>query len=87
MTTHTSDACPGHLASPAGVLAEADRLQAALPGYDVIVTRRGPAYRYEATRRHLDGPGPWCLISTDPADLRRELSPWTRTPGPAARAP
>jgi hypothetical protein len=86
MTTQTWNTCLGRLAPTPAVLAELDRLRAALPGYDVIVTRCGPTYRYEATHRP-DGPGPWCVISTDPTDLRRELGPWAHTPGPAARAP
>jgi hypothetical protein len=74
------------------MLAELARLSADLPGYDVIMTRRGCSRRFEAIRRP-GGPeaGPWCVISTDPADLLRELAPWTR-PGAdihalAARAP
>ena len=43
-------------------------LRAALPGYDVILTSHSPAHRFEATRRD-PGPGTWCLISTNPADL------------------
>ncbi len=70
----------GQLAPPPGMLAELDRLRAALPSYDVIVTRRTGTYRYEATRRHTDGPGLWCLISTDPADLWRDLAPPARAP-------
>jgi hypothetical protein len=62
-------------------------LQAALPGYELTVTRRACAYRFEAVRRP-DGPGngPWCVISTDAADLWRELAAWTR-PGQSTRAP
>jgi hypothetical protein len=58
-----------------GMLAQLARLRAALPGYDVTLTSHSGSYRFEATRRP-DGPqtGPWCVISTDPADLWRELS-------------
>lgn len=73
-----------------GMLAELARLRAALPGYAVTVTSHSPAYRYEAIRR-APGPGPWCVISTDPADLWSELAPCTHhgadTATPAARAP
>ena len=57
---------------PPGTLTELAALRAALPRYDVIVTSHSPRYRFEAIRRD-DGPGPWCLISSDPADLWREL--------------
>jgi hypothetical protein len=40
----------------------------------VTLTSHTGSYRYEAIRRPAaPGPGPWCLISTDPADLWREL--------------
>jgi hypothetical protein len=57
------------------------RMQAVLPGYQVTAARCGSSYRFEAVRRP-DGPksGPWCVISSDPADLWRELGPWTRRP-------
>jgi hypothetical protein len=58
-----------------GVLAELSKLRSALPGYDMIITSHSPANRFEAIRRHTDGPGPWCVISSDPADLWRELAP------------
>ena len=64
-----------------GMLAELDALRAALPGYDVIITSHSPAYRFEAIRRRDAGPGPWCVISSDPADLWRELA--GRAPPPA----
>jgi hypothetical protein len=54
------------------MLAQLDQLRAALPGYEVTLTSHSGSYRYEAIRR-TDDPGPWCLISTDPADLWREL--------------
>jgi hypothetical protein len=58
-----------------GKLAELSQLRAALPGYDVIVTSHSPGYRYEAIRRPgAPQDGPWCVISTDPADLWRELA-------------
>jgi len=59
------------------MLAELAQLCAALPGYDVTLTSHSGSYRFEAIRR-TSGPGPWCLISTDPAGLWRELAPWTR---------
>jgi hypothetical protein len=71
-----------------GILAELSQVHAAPPGYDVIVTSHSPAYRFEATPR--PGPGPWCVISTDPADLWRELpiAPVASNAGiPAASAP
>jgi hypothetical protein len=40
----------------------------------VIVTSHSLTYRFEAIRRRSSGPGPWCVISTDPADLWRELT-------------
>ncbi len=58
---------------PPGALAELAALRAALPGYDVIITSHRRIHRFEATRRG-NGPGPWCLISGDPAYLRRELA-------------
>ena len=61
-------------AVPPGILAELTALRTALPGYDVIVTSHSPGYRYEAIRRRTDNPGPWCVISSDPADLWRELA-------------
>jgi hypothetical protein len=71
------------------MLAELSQLRAALPDYDVIVTSRSLTYRFEAIRRR-GGPGPWCVISTDPADLWRELTPstgyGTKTGRAAARA-
>jgi hypothetical protein len=54
--------------------AQLSRLQAALPGYDVVITSHSPPCRFEAVRRCLEGPGPWCVVSTDPADLWRELA-------------
>lgn len=66
-----------------GMLAQLDRLRTALPGYDVMLTSHSGSYRFEAIRR-TDGPqaGPWCVISTDPADLWRELP---AAPAPCAR--
>jgi hypothetical protein len=87
------DVFTGHPAPTRGMLAELSRLRAALPNYDVIMTSRSPAWRFEAIRRPDvpgSGPGPWCVISTDPADLWRELAACTRycvNPRPAARAP
>jgi hypothetical protein len=64
------------------MLAELARLRAALPGYDVIVTSHSSTHRFEAIRRTGDS-GAWCVISTDPSDLWRELAPglWHTTTG------
>jgi len=63
----------GRASVPAAMPAELAALRAALPGYDLIITSHSPTYRFEAIRRD-DGPGPWCLISSDPADLWHELA-------------
>ena len=65
---------------------EVSWLQAALPGYDVLVTSHRHACRFEAVRR-FDGPqaGPWCVVSSNLTDLWRELAPWTR-PAAGSRA-
>ena len=63
----------GRASVPAGMLAELAALRAALPGYGVILTSHGPARRSGAIRRD-PGPGPWCVVSSDPADLWRELA-------------
>jgi hypothetical protein len=70
-----------------GVLAELAQLRATLPGYDVIVTCHSATYRFEAiSRPGRTGPGPWCVISTDLADIWRELIPCTHQgPNTAAR--
>jgi hypothetical protein len=85
------DVFTGRASLPPGMLAELSQLRAALPGYDVTVTSHSLTYRFEAILRHTDGPGPWCLISTDSADLWRELAPSTQhsanTSRAAARAP
>jgi hypothetical protein len=73
----TWDVYTRRLAPAPGMLAQLDRLRAALPSYDVTLTSHSGSYRFEAVRR-TEGPGPWCLISADPADLWRELTPWTR---------
>ena len=65
---------------PPGMVAELDALRAALPAYGVLITSNSPRYRFEATRRG-GGPGPYCVISSDPADLWRELA---GQPRPAA---
>lgn len=63
----------GRATVPAAMLAELAALRAALPGYDVNITSHSPTHRFEAVRRE-DGPGLWCLISSDPADLWDELA-------------
>ena len=50
-------------------------LLAGQPDYHVTATNGGGRFRYEAVR-NKPGPGPWCVISTDPADLWRELVPY-----------
>jgi hypothetical protein len=73
------DVFTGRPAPAPGILAELSQLRASLPGYDVIVTSPSPVFRFEAIRRPgVPGPGPWCVISTDPADLWRELAACTR---------
>ena len=62
---------------PPGMMAQLAQLRAALPGYDVIITSHSGTYRFEAIRP-AGGTGPWCLISTDPADLWHELTPHSR---------
>ena len=72
--------------SPApGMAAELARLRAALPGYDVTVISCSGQYRYEAVRRD-GGTGPWCVVSTDPADVWRELAAHVR-PGSRPEIP
>ena len=69
----TWDVFTGSASVPSGALTELAALRAALPGYDVIITSHSRTYRFEATRRG-DGPGTWCVISSKPADLWRELA-------------
>lgn len=68
----------GRAPVPPGTVTELAALRAALPGYDVLITSHSPACRFEAIRRG-PGPGTWCIISSDPADIWRELAP-THTP-------
>jgi hypothetical protein len=77
----------GRASLPAGTLTELADLRNALPGFDVIVTNCGGQYRYEAIRRHANGPGPWCVISIDSADLWRELAASTQRGAGAAGGP
>ena len=67
------DVFTGSPTVPSGALTELAALQAALPGYAVNITSHSRTYRFEATRRG-DGPGTCCVISSDPADLWRELA-------------
>ena len=69
----TWDVFTGSASVPAGALTELAALNAALPGYDVSITSHSPAYRFEAIRRGSI-PGPWCVVSSDAADLWRELA-------------
>ncbi len=69
----TWDVFTGSATVPSGALTELAALRAALPGYDVIITSHSRTYRFEATCRG-DGPGTWCVISSEPADLWRELA-------------
>jgi hypothetical protein len=68
------DAFAARPSIPAWMLAELDALRTALPGYDVIITSHSPTWRFEAIRRGAGGPGPWCVISSDPGDLWWELA-------------
>lgn len=65
---------------PPGMLAELEALRAALPRYDVMITCHSPAHRFEAIRRN-PGAGTWCVVSSDPAGVWRELA------GPAPPSP
>jgi len=77
------DVVTGRAVVPPGALNELAALRGALPGYDVIITSHGPCCRFEAIRRR-GATGPWCVISSDPADLWRELAvPPGRPPHPA----
>ena len=67
------DVFTGSPTVPSGALTELTALQAALPNYAVNITSHSRTYRFEATRRG-DGPGTCCVISSDPADLWRELA-------------
>ena len=69
----TWDVFTGSATVPPGALTELAALRAALPGYDVIITSHNCTYRFEAIHRG-DGPGTCCVISSDPADLWRELA-------------
>ena len=69
----TWDVFTGSATVPSGTLTELAALRAALPGYDVTITSHSRTYRFEATHR-ADGPGTWCVISSEPADLWRELA-------------
>ena len=69
----TWDVRTGSATVPSGALTELAALRAALPGYAVTITSQSRTYRFEATHRG-DGPGTCCVISSDPADLWRELA-------------
>ena len=73
----TWDVFTGSASVPPGALADLAALRAALPAYAVCISSHCPShcpvYRFEAIRRG-DGPGTWCVISSDPADLWRELA-------------
>ena len=75
----------GHSPVPEWMVAELAALRAALPGYDVLITKHSPTFRFEAIRHDTDRPGPYCVISSDPADLWWELAKRLR-PVDAARA-
>ncbi|MGA2831214.1 MAG: hypothetical protein ABSF03_34470 [Streptosporangiaceae bacterium] len=83
------DVFTGSAAVPPGALAELAALRAALPGYEVTITSHSRTHRFEAIRRG-DGPGPWCVVSSDPADLWHELAgrprPAALDGGPTGRA-
>ena len=67
------DVLSGQSPVPPAVISQLTDLRAALPGYEVIVTRRDGRFRFEAIRRQANT-GLWCVISTDPADLWHELA-------------
>ena len=69
----TWDVFTGSATVPPGALTELAALRSALPGYDVSITSHSRTYRFEAIHRG-DGPGTCCVISSDPADLWRELA-------------
>jgi hypothetical protein len=69
----TWDVLTGSATVPSGALTELAALRAALPGYEVTITSHSRTYRFEAVH-HGDGPGTCCVISSDPADLWRELA-------------
>ena len=69
----TWDVFTGSATVPPGALTELAALRAALPGYDVSITSHNRTYRFEAIRRG-NSPGTCCVVSSDPADLWRELA-------------
>lgn len=69
------DLFTGQPSVPPGSLTELAALRATIPGYDVAITCCAGQFRYEAVRRPGNHQiGPWCLISTDAGELRRELA-------------
>jgi hypothetical protein len=68
---------------PPGLPGTLATLLAGQPDHHVTATSGGGRFRYEAVR-NAPGPGPWCVVSTDPADLWRELAPYLR---PGAQGP
>ena len=69
----TWDVLTGSATVPSRALTELAALRAALPGYAVTITIHSRTCRFEAIHRG-DGPGTCCVISSDPADLWRELA-------------
>lgn len=49
----------------------ADALRNAFPDYQVTLTSGGGRHRLEVVRQR--GDGPWCMISSEPRDIWREL--------------
>jgi len=82
------DVFAGRACLAPGTLTQLHALQAALPSYNVTISSHAPIRRFEAVRRP-GGPeaGPWCVISTEPADLWHELVPWARAYAPCRRGP
>ncbi len=74
------DMFTGRAPVPGWMLAELGALRAVLPGYDVIITSHSPTWRVEAIRRHAGAPGPWSVISSEPADLWWHLAGRLRPP-------
>jgi hypothetical protein len=56
---------------PPNARVQAEALQAAFPAYYFSVTVYRDQTRFEAVSK--DGGGLWCLISTDPREIYREL--------------
>jgi hypothetical protein len=65
---------------PPDARVQTEALRAAFPAYHFAVVVHGDRTRFEAVSR--DGGSLWCLISTDPREIWREL---TAVPSPDDR--